>query len=77
MEKMLIDASTIPGWRKSSLSGPNCDNCVEVTTYRDQIAVRNSTNPRGPAVLFTTGEWDAFVGGVKNGEFDNPLGASS
>ena len=57
-------------WRKSSASGPNCDNCVEVAFVGDAIAVRDSKNPDGPALIFTAAEWDAFVGGAKDGEFD-------
>jgi hypothetical protein len=34
------------------------------------IAVRDSKQPDGPALLFTLAEWDAFVGGVRDGEFD-------
>jgi hypothetical protein len=57
-------------WRKSSASGPNCDNCVEVAFVGEAIAVRDSKNPSGPALVFTQAEWDAFVGGAKDGEFD-------
>ena len=57
-------------WQKSTRSGPNCDNCVEVAFVNDAIAVRDSKNPAGPALIFTAGEWDAFVGGAKDGEFD-------
>ncbi|WP_425570721.1 DUF397 domain-containing protein [Rugosimonospora acidiphila] len=57
-------------WRKSSASGPNCDNCVEVAFVDEAIAVRDSKNPTGPALIFTQDEWDAFVGGAKDGEFD-------
>ena len=32
--------------------------------------VRDSKNPRGPVLMFTPEEWDAFFGGVRNGEFD-------
>lgn len=34
------------------------------------IAVRDSKNPNGPALLFTPDEWHAFVAGARNGEFD-------
>ena len=51
-------------------SGPNCDNCVEVAFVEEAIAVRDSKNPTGPALIFTAAEWDAFVGGAKDGEFD-------
>jgi hypothetical protein len=57
-------------WQKSSRSGPNCDNCVEVAFVDDAIAVRDSKRPGGPVLLFTQEEWDAFVGGAKDGEFD-------
>lgn len=57
-------------WRKSTRSGPNCDNCVEVAFVAGAIAVRDSKNPTGPALIFTPDEWDAFVGGAKDGEFD-------
>jgi hypothetical protein len=34
------------------------------------VVVRDSKNARGPVLGFTPDEWDAFVGGVRNGEFD-------
>ncbi|MDT4989033.1 MAG: hypothetical protein QOI74_3127 [Micromonosporaceae bacterium] len=57
-------------WRKSDRSGPYSDNCVEVAFVDNAIAVRDSKHPTGPVLLFTAGEWDAFVGGAKDGEFD-------
>jgi len=57
-------------WRKSSRSGPYSDNCVEVAFIDGAIAVRDSKNPTGPTLIFTSGEWDAFVEGAKDGEFD-------
>ena len=57
-------------WRKSKASGPYSDNCVEVAFVDQAIAVRDSKHPEGPVLLFTQGEWDAFVDGAKDGEFD-------
>ena len=57
-------------WFKSTHSGPNSDNCVEVAFVGEAIAVRDSKDPHGPALIFTPAEWDAFVGGAKDGEFD-------
>lgn len=57
-------------WRKSTRSGPYTDNCVEVAFVGEAIAVRDSKNPTGPVLVFTSGEWDAFVDGAKDGEFD-------
>jgi Domain of unknown function (DUF397) len=61
------DSSVV--WVKSSLSTYN-GNCVEVAGLNeDTIQVRNSKNPSAGVVTFTPGEWDAFIGGVLNGEF--------
>lgn len=55
-------------WHKSSFSGPN-GNCVEAAELPAGVAVRNSRFPDGPALLFTVAEWDAFLSGVKGGDF--------
>ena len=57
-------------WFTSTRTGPKCDNNVEVAFVDEAIAVRDSKNPGGPALIFTAAEWDAFVGGAKDGEFD-------
>jgi Domain of unknown function (DUF397) len=58
------------GWVKSSLSFAN-GNCVEVKDLPGGgIGVRNSRYPDGPVLAFTLEEWHAFLGGVRNGEFD-------
>jgi hypothetical protein len=57
-------------WIKSSLSFAN-GNCVEVADLRGgEIGVRNSRDSAGPVLRFTPDEWHAFIGGVRNGEFD-------
>jgi Domain of unknown function (DUF397) len=57
-------------WVKSSLSFAN-GNCVEVAGLPDGgVGVRNSRDAQGPVLLFTPDEWHAFLGGVRNGEFD-------
>jgi hypothetical protein len=55
-------------WRKSSYSNPS-GNCVEAAHLADGVAVRNSRFPDGPALVFTGAEWDAFLRGVKDGDF--------
>jgi hypothetical protein len=58
-------------WIKSSLSFSN-SNCVEVASLPDgQIGVRDSKDPDGAILRFTSAEWHAFLGGVQNGEFDS------
>ncbi|MGJ6960501.1 DUF397 domain-containing protein [Streptosporangium sp. G11] len=58
-------------WRKSSLSGDNGAQCVEVAVnLPGAIAVRDSKDPDGANLLFTSAGWRAFVGGIKSGEFD-------
>jgi Domain of unknown function (DUF397) len=57
-------------WRKSSRSQFN--SCVEVCFRGETVPVRNSRDPDGPVLVFTAPEWDAFVAGVKLGEFDRP-----
>lgn len=59
-------------WFKSSRSGGNQD-CVEVAHLGEGfVGLRDSKNPTGPALVFTPGEWDAFLAGTKGGGFDHP-----
>jgi Domain of unknown function (DUF397) len=57
-------------WTKSSLSFSN-GNCLEVTELPGgSVGIRSSRDPDGPVLRFTPGEWDAFLGGARLGEFD-------
>ncbi|MBO4270983.1 DUF397 domain-containing protein [Microbispora triticiradicis] len=59
-------------WRKSSLSGDNGGQCVEVAVdLPGVVAVRDSKDPDGPRLTFTPAEWRTFISGVKTGEFDS------
>ncbi|GIH72141.1 DUF397 domain-containing protein [Sphaerimonospora thailandensis] len=58
-------------WRKSTRSSGNGGQCVEVASnLPGVIAVRDSKNPDGPKLLFAPGEWRAFIGEIKDGQFD-------
>ena len=67
-------ATPDPGsrWVKSSLSLSN-GNCVEVARLADgQVGVRDSKNPDGAILRFTSAGWHAFLAGARRGEFDSP-----
>ena len=58
-------------WFKSSFSNGQGGACVEHAQLPDgSRAVRHSKDPEGPTLTFSPSEWDAFVAGVKAGEFD-------
>ncbi|WP_344461955.1 Scr1 family TA system antitoxin-like transcriptional regulator [Kitasatospora kazusensis] len=66
------DLSGAP-WRKSTYSGGNGGDCVEVADgFAGLMPVRDSKDPEGPALLFAADAWRAFVAGVRGGEF--PVG---
>ena len=61
-------------WQKSRRSNPS-GNCVECAALPDGgVAVRNSRDPEGPALIYTPAEIEAFILGVRDGDFDNLLG---
>ena len=46
-------------------------NCVEVAGLSGgEVGVRNSRDAAGAVLRFTPEEWHAFIGGIRNGEFD-------
>lgn len=58
-------------WRKSSFSNGNGGACVEVADAPGGGRYLRDTKDRAkPAHYFTTTEWEAFIHGVKAGEFD-------
>lgn len=58
-------------WRKSRASNPSGD-CIEVAALDSgAVAVRNSRDPHGPALVYTRAEIAAFIRGAKDGEFDD------
>jgi Domain of unknown function (DUF397) len=53
-------------WRKGARSNGSGGNCVEVADLPDGgLAIRDSKNPGQAPMLFTPGEREAFVLGVK------------
>ncbi|MEU2616571.1 DUF397 domain-containing protein [Streptomyces sp. NPDC007157] len=59
------------GWERP-WSGPNGGLCVEAKQLADgRVAVRHSTDPAGPARIYTPQEIAAFVRGVTEGLADH------
>ena len=57
--------SSRAAWRTSSHSGANGD-CVEVAVSApDVIAVRDSKDPGGSTLAFSSGHWTAFTANLK------------
>jgi hypothetical protein len=60
-------------WRVSTRSTNNGGQCVEAGPLSDgsgRVAVRHSHHPEGSVIVYTRAEWDAFLAGAKDGEFD-------
>jgi len=58
-------------WRKSSYSGGNGGECVEVAVLPDHSrAVRDSKDPDGQKLVFAPAMWRAFTAAVKGGALD-------
>lgn len=53
-------------WRKADCAS---GNCVEVARLGDHYLVRDSKVPDGAVLSFSEAEWEAFVEGVKAGDF--------
>lgn len=59
-------------WFKSSFSAAG--NCVEVAHLPGGgVAVRDTKDRAKAAHVYTRPEWEAFLAGVRNGEFDLPV----
>jgi hypothetical protein len=46
------------------------NGCVEVAFVDGQVGVRDSKDRQGPMLVFTANEWDAFLAGASEGQFD-------
>jgi Domain of unknown function (DUF397) len=62
-------------WRKSSYSNGTGGSCVEIAVLtgipgEHDIAVRDSKDPRGPALTFTAREWRDFTAAIKAHDLD-------
>jgi hypothetical protein len=57
-------------WLKAQSSTPN-GQCLEIASTPGKIVIRDSKDPDGPILVYTPGEFIAFLEGAKNGEFDS------
>ncbi len=55
---------------KASFSQYVWNKCVQVAIRKDVIGLRDSKDSQKTTLTFTPDEWDAFIKGVKAGEFD-------
>ena len=59
------------GWIKP-WSGPNGGDCLEAMKLSDgRVALRQSTDPAGPALILEPNEIRAFINGAKSGLADD------
>ncbi|MCT2592244.1 DUF397 domain-containing protein [Streptomyces sp. N2-109] len=59
--KSSAEGSPTPAWFKSSYSGSNNNDCVEVAAIPGVVRVRDSKDPQGPALALSPAAWAAFV----------------
>ncbi|MFJ1763376.1 DUF397 domain-containing protein [Amycolatopsis sp. NPDC088138] len=64
-------------WIRAEPEGVTLDEVVEYafiphTDGVTYVAMRKSTEPDGTVLVFTPSEWEAFVLGVRDGEFELP-----
>ena len=67
-ERLLVEIEGVV-FKKSSHSTSGGGKCVGVSIQNDCVKVIN-TKTKGKVVEFTNEEWEAFISGVKEGEFD-------
>ncbi|WP_149259311.1 DUF397 domain-containing protein [Actinomadura sp. K4S16] len=53
-------------WRKASRSTVQNDNCVEIARTSLVVAFRDSTDPDGPKLVISPGEFRHFTRVLKN-----------
>lgn len=57
-------------FRKSKYTQGDPENCVSVAFTEGGVFVRDTKDPAKTTLRFTRSEWEAFIRGVRDGEFD-------
>ncbi|MFC5830343.1 DUF397 domain-containing protein [Nonomuraea insulae] len=71
MSDELADELARASWRKASKSGSNGGDCLEVAVLSGgRVGIRDTEAPEKAPFVVRSAVWDAFVDGVKKGEFD-------
>jgi hypothetical protein len=61
-----MEGISAPNWRKSSYSGNNGGDCVEVGRAPGSVAVRDTKNRDGGVLAFSATAWRAFAATIKH-----------
>jgi hypothetical protein len=56
---------TVSSWRKSSYSGANGGECVEVGATASAVLVRDTTNRTGEVLSLPADAWRVFLASIK------------
>jgi hypothetical protein len=56
-------------WRRAL----NCDGggCVMIAVHGQTVLIGDSKSPGGPVLSYSAEEWQTFLTGAKNGDFDD------
>lgn len=66
--------SSIARWRKSSHSGGESGQCVEVASAQGAIAIRDSKDPTGPSLAIARPAFGELIARAKTGSMDHSIG---
>ena len=65
IEEVATRVETAGNWRKSSYSGANGGECVEVARTSDVVMVRDTKDRCGSTLSVPVGVWRVFVSSVR------------
>lgn len=67
---MNIRTGPVQKWITASRSSAS-QNCIQMRRRDEVVEVRDSKDPEGPVLRFAPGEFTAWLGGARDGEFDH------